>query len=79
MRARNQLQWRHTGKKSAYSSLRSLFKHNRAALPEDVFEIRSDKLPVKGTLNAEKIKNVIMSSNKTYQAIFISMFQGALE
>ncbi len=75
----NELDWRYTGKRSAYSTLRSLFKHNRAALPDDVFRPKSDEPPVEGILDAEKIRDMILSSNKLYQAIFTSMFQGALD
>lgn len=75
-----ELDWRHSSKKSAYSSLRSFFLHNRAPLPDDSsFIIRSDIPPVNGRLQVETIRNLVLSSNKTYQAVFLSMFQGGLD
>lgn len=73
------LDWRASGKKSHYAALRSFFLHNRAELPRDGYVIKSEKAPVNGTLSAKEIRDMVLSSNKTYQAIFLSMFQAGLD
>ena len=67
-------------KRVRYSQMRSFFAHNRAALPDDPgYTPRSEVPAVVGELSAEEIKQVLLSSNKLYRAIFLSMFQGALD
>jgi hypothetical protein len=67
-------------KKKSRSVLRSFFLHNRAELPRDPsFIIRSDKEKVRGDLEIEEVRDMILSSNKVYRAIFLSMFQGAMD
>lgn len=62
-----------------YSALRSFFAHNRASLPQDpTFRVRSKHKPVEGTLKAEEIRDMILSCNKCYRAVFLSMFQGGM-
>ncbi|MHA2164018.1 MAG: hypothetical protein ACXABF_16505, partial [Candidatus Thorarchaeota archaeon] len=56
------------------------FRHNRADLPTDSsFIIRPEKEKGIGTLTIGEVKNLILSSNPTYQAIFLSMFQGGMD
>ena len=67
-------------KRVRYSQMRSFFAHNRAALPDDPgYTPRSEVPAVVGELSAEEIKQILLSSNKLYRAIFLSMFQGALD
>ena len=74
-----QLTLRASSIKREYAALRSLFAHNRAELPKDpTFRIRSSKASVEGTLTIGEIRDVILSSNKCYRAVFISMFQGGM-
>lgn len=76
----DQLDWRYNSKVRAYAAVRSFFLHNRAELPRDGgYEMRSNKPPVEGTLTIDEIRDIIMGSNELYQAIYISMFQGALD
>jgi len=76
----NGLKTRHGSKKTAYAALRSFFASNRAELPKDPrFTIRSDREPVNGDLTPEQIKKILDGSNPMYRAIFLSMFQGALD
>jgi len=65
-------------KRRAYSTVKSLFMHNRADLPPDgAFKIRGEPKSV-GTLTIEEIKNLYTASNPTYQAIIICLFQGGM-
>lgn len=67
-------------KKKLYSFVRSFFMHNRADLPRDKsFKIRGDVAKVVGTLSADEIKLVILSSNRVYAAAFLCMFQAGLD
>lgn len=67
-------------KKRYYAVVKSFFSHNRAELPRDPgYNIRSKKPPVRGTLTIEELKQVCLKSNKTYRAIFLSMFQGGMD
>ena len=67
-------------KRVKYSQLRSFFSHNRAELPRDPgFRIISDVPSVVGSLTPEEIKRILLTSNKLYRAVFISMFQAGLD
>ncbi len=67
-------------KRVKYSQIRSFFSHNRAELPRDPgFRIISDVPPVVGSLTPEEIKRILLTSNKLYRAVFISMFQAGLD
>jgi len=66
-------------KKTVYSNIRSFFRHNRVELPQDAtFRVRADKPKVLGTLTVEEIRDVIMSSNTCYRAVFTCMLQGGM-
>lgn len=74
------LDLRYSTKKTDYRRILSFFRHNRAELPDDPsFKIRSDKPPVKITLTLQDVRDVILSSNRTYRSIFIAMFQGGMD
>ncbi len=73
------LNLRAKSKSKYYTTLRSFFLHNRAALPEDPsFKIRSDVAPVKSRLTLDIYKKVVMAANECYAAIYTSMFQGGM-
>jgi integrase len=75
-----QLDLRENSKRREYAALRSLFAHNRAALPLDpTFRMRSKHTPVEGILRAEEVRDMLLSCNKVYRAVFLCMFQGALD
>ncbi len=74
-----QLDLRASSKKREYAALRSLFAHNRAELPKDpTFIIRSQHTPVQGILTVKEIRDMVLSCNKVYQAIFLTIFQGGI-
>ena len=76
----NTVKGRHGTKVKVYSTIRSFFMHNRAELPRDgSFHIRGDKPKVVGNLKPEEIRQIILSSNECYRAIFLCMFQGAID
>ena len=67
-------------KRVKYSQIRSFFSHNRAELPRDPgFRIISDVPAVVGSLTPEEIKRILLTSNKLYRAVFISIFQAGLD
>ncbi len=71
---------RQSSKTTAYTIIRSFFSHNRVALPKDAtFIIRGDREKVVGRLTIENIRDMALSANRCYRAIFISMFQGGLD
>lgn len=67
-------------KRRAYAVIRSFFLHNRASLPSDKsFKLRGDLAKTQGSLHPSDMRDVVLSSNPTYQAIFLCMAQGALD
>lgn len=66
--------------KNQYNTVRSFFAHNRAELPQDpAFKVRGTVEKVVGYLEASEIRDVILSCNSMYQAVFTSMFSAALD
>lgn len=71
---------RQSSKATAYHIVKSFFNHNRAPLPKDPsFIIRGDRDQVIGRLTVENIRDMVLSSNRCYRAVFLSMFQGGLD
>ena len=69
-----------SSKKTTYAIIRSFFAHNRAELPKDPsFIMRGDVEKVVGKLKIEDIRDMVLSSNKCYRAIFLTMFQGGMD
>jgi len=71
--------WRLSSKHGAYSAVRSFFTHNRAGLPRDAYKFRSETEPSKGLLTIKNITDTALASRPMYRAVFLSMFQGALD
>jgi len=66
-------------KKVLFHIVRSFYAHNRVPLPEDKrFRPKADRPPVRRELTVEDLKKLVLSSNTTYQAIFLCMFQAAM-
>lgn len=61
-----------------YNAVKSFFRHNRAAFPEDVFKPKATRPPVRGTLTRNEIKEIILASNPTYRAVFACMYAGIM-
>jgi len=59
--------------------VRSFFMHNRAPLPRAKVILRPSRSPIIGLLTRDIIKQVILSSNTRYKAIFTLMFQASLD
>jgi integrase len=61
-------------KTNADKAIKSFFTHNRVELPADrTLNLRGDRPKVEGTLSPEDVKRVVMSSNVTFQAVFLVM------
>jgi integrase len=68
------LKGRLSHKANGDKAIKSYFAHNRVELPSDkTLNLQGDKPKVEGTLTPEDIKRVILSSNVTYQAVFLTM------
>jgi len=66
-------------KQHMYSAVRSFYMHNRVPLPKDVtFKIKGDKPPILTELTVDELRKIILSSNDTYQAIYLCMFQASM-
>lgn len=66
-------------KTKIYSTIRSFFYHSRAELPRDPgFNLGVTRERVRGSLEPEQIRDMVLSSKPVYQAVFLSMFQGGL-
>jgi len=62
-----------------YGCVKSFFRHNRVALPEDPgFRLRGSKPPVSGSLTVPEFRRVLASCNRMYRAVFLCMFMGGL-
>ena len=76
----NQLKLRANTKTARYSAIKSFFAHNRVEFPRDPgYRITSERQPVRGTLTPQDVRQVVLSSNPAYQAVYLVMFQGALD
>ncbi|MHA1973463.1 MAG: hypothetical protein ACTSW1_10745 [Candidatus Hodarchaeales archaeon] len=58
------------------SVIKSFFRSNRAALPDDVYNIKGGRVSTPGSLTRDELKRVILASNPVYRAIFACMYAG---
>jgi hypothetical protein len=66
--------------RNQYNCIRSFFTHSRAELPRDpLFKARGTVEKVVGHLDAAEIRDIVLSCNAMYQAVFMSMFSAALD
>ncbi|MBA7613700.1 hypothetical protein ES703_20956 [subsurface metagenome] len=65
-------------KRNQYVVMCSFFKHNRAPFPSETFSPSSETEPVRKDLTLPNVRDVILSSNHTYAAIFLCMFMGGM-
>jgi integrase len=73
------LKGRYETKRHRYNAVRSFFAHNRAHLPPDKsFKIRSDIPPVRAMLSAEDVRNIVLSCNVMYRAVFLCLLMGGM-
>jgi integrase len=71
---------RRATKENMIKSVKSFFEHNRAGLPRDKsFKIHSEKPMVPNLLTVEEIRRVVLASNKTFRAAFMTMLAGGLD
>lgn len=74
-----QFNGRYGTKKRMYHTIRSFYAHNRVVLPQDKgFKPRGDVPPVNGELTVEQFRKMVLSSNETYQAVLLIMFQAGM-
>jgi len=69
---------RASSQKTRYNQIRGLFKANRAELPTDTISFKSDKPKVVGTLSPENVRDIVLSSNETYGAMYLCMFTAGM-
>jgi integrase len=69
---------RRSTKKVRLAHLRSFMVHNRADVPSSRFTIQADRPKVQGDLSPDEIRQIILSSNPMFAAIFISAFQAGM-
>lgn len=65
-------------KTGQYAVICSFFKHNRAPFPREEFSPSSETEPVRKDLTLTNVRDMILSSNHTYAAIFLCMFMGGM-
>lgn len=66
-------------KRQMYSAVRSYYAYGRVPLPQDrMFILRSEKTPINSEMTREDLQKIILSSNDTYQAVYLVMFQSAM-
>jgi len=58
---------------------RSFFMHNRAPLPRDKVRLLPTRPPTQGELTAADVRDVVLASNPTYQAVYMIMLAAALD
>jgi len=61
------------------ATARGLFMHNRAPLPRDKVSLKPTRPPTQGELTAADVRDVVLASNPTYQAVFMVMMGAALD
>ena len=70
---------RYTTKQTAKVAIYSFYLWNRVPLPRDVrFKINADKPQVNGSLKIEELRQLILSCNELYQAVYMIMWQSAM-
>lgn len=66
--------------RNQYNCIRSFFAHSRAELPSDpTFKARGTVEKVVGHLDGGEIRDIVLSCNAMYQAVYMSMFSAALD
>ena len=75
----NSKQARYSTKQLMKSTIYSFYLHNRVPLPKDItFKIEADRPAVNGEMTVEELRQIILSSNELYQAIFTIMWQSGM-
>jgi len=66
-------------KRAYYSTIVSTFKHNRVFLPPLKVRIRAEEYDIITTLTSDDIRLFLLSSDRTYQAVFLCRFQSGMD
>ena len=71
---------RKSSKEKAYSVIRSYFRHNRCALPEDPsFRIKGDRPPVEAKLTVQDVVEAAHTATIRYRSIILFKWQSLLD
>jgi len=74
----NSMDLRHGTLKQRYNQIRGLFKANRAELPTEQINYQPDRPKVLSRLSPEKLRDILLKSNKMYRAIYLTMFMAGM-
>jgi len=62
-----------------YSKLKTFFRRNREALPDDEFKIQNCREPVQGHLDVEVIRSLLDASDLELRAFYLTLWMGILD
>ncbi len=67
------------GLMSRWDAVRSFFRRNRAALPEDDFNLKPTREPTQGRLSLKVIKSLVSVSDFSMKPFYLTLFMGILD
>jgi len=62
-----------------YYSVRSFYEFNDAPLPKRKRQAKNEEeTPIEKSMSVDELRKIVLTSNKTYRAVFLTMFEGGL-